>query len=58
MLPGETLAKYRRANIQPLDDAEEEEIRSLQQPDERRRLRVNSQLGSEETGESQESSRT
>jgi len=31
VLPGESLAKYTRANIQPLDDAEEEEIRSLQE---------------------------
>ncbi|HTS49464.1 MAG TPA: Rne/Rng family ribonuclease [Bryobacteraceae bacterium] len=29
VLPGESLAKYRHAAIQPLDDAEEEEIRSL-----------------------------
>ena len=34
VLPGESLAKYRGANIQPLDEAEEEEIRSLQEPDE------------------------
>jgi ribonuclease G len=34
VLPGESLAKYSRANIQPLDDAEEEEIRSLQESDE------------------------
>jgi Rne/Rng family ribonuclease len=33
VLPGESLAKYARANIQPLDDAEEEEIRSLQESD-------------------------
>ncbi len=33
VLPGESLAKYTRANIQPLDDAEEEEIRSLQESD-------------------------
>ena len=31
MLPGESLAKYSRSSIQPLDDAEEEEIRSLQE---------------------------
>ncbi len=31
VLPGESLAKYRHAAIQPLDDAEEEEIRSLAQ---------------------------
>ncbi len=31
VLPGESLAKYTRANIQPLDDAEEEEVRSLQE---------------------------
>ena len=34
VLPGESLAKYTRSNIQPLDDAEEEEIRSLQESDE------------------------
>jgi ribonuclease G len=34
LLPGESLAKYRGGNIQPLDDAEEEEIRSLQATDE------------------------
>ena len=34
MLPGESLAKYSRANIQPLDEAEEEEIRSLQESSE------------------------
>jgi ribonuclease G len=34
VLPGESLAKYSRSNIQPLDDAEEEEIRSLQESDE------------------------
>src|SRR5208337_2969150 len=33
MLPGESLAKYTRSNIQPLDDAEEEEIRDLQETD-------------------------
>jgi len=32
VLPGESLAKYRRANIAPLDEAEEDEIRSLQTP--------------------------
>ncbi len=31
MLPGESLAKYTRSNIAPLDDAEEEEIRNLQE---------------------------
>jgi Rne/Rng family ribonuclease len=31
LLPGESLAKYSRSNIQPLDEAEEEEIRSLQE---------------------------
>jgi ribonuclease G len=31
LLPGESLAKYTRSNIQPLDEAEEEEIRSLQE---------------------------
>jgi ribonuclease G len=31
VLPGESLAKYRRSNIQPLDDAEEDEIRDLQE---------------------------
>jgi ribonuclease G len=31
VLPGESLAKYTRSNIQPLDDAEEEEIRNLQE---------------------------
>ena len=55
LLPGESLAKYSRANIQPLDDAEEEEIRSLQQPDEGSGSEAISQLGSEETDESQES---
>jgi ribonuclease G len=30
VLPGESLAKYSRSNIAPLDDAEEEEVRSLQ----------------------------
>ncbi len=30
VLPGESLAKYTRSNIQPLDDGEEEEIRDLQ----------------------------
>jgi ribonuclease G len=30
VLPGESLAKYTRSNIAPLDDAEEEEVRSLQ----------------------------
>ncbi|HLG98485.1 MAG TPA: Rne/Rng family ribonuclease [Bryobacteraceae bacterium] len=29
VLPGESLAKYRQTTIQPLDEAEEEEIRSL-----------------------------
>jgi ribonuclease G len=33
VLPGESLAKYTRANIQPLDEAEEEEIRGLQESD-------------------------
>ena len=32
VLPGESLAKYTRSNIAPLDDAEEEEIRNLQSP--------------------------
>ena len=31
VLPGESLAKYSRSNIQPLDDAEEQEIRGLQE---------------------------
>jgi ribonuclease G len=31
VLPGESLAKYSRSGIQPLDDAEEEEIRDLQE---------------------------
>ena len=31
VLPGESLAKYSHTNIQPLDEAEEEEIRSLQE---------------------------
>jgi len=31
MLPGESLAKYTRANIAPLDEQEEEEIRTAQQ---------------------------
>jgi ribonuclease G len=34
VLPGESLAKYTRANIQPLDEAEEEEIRGLQESEE------------------------
>ena len=34
VLPGESLAKYSRSNIQPLDDAEEEEIRNLQSANE------------------------
>jgi Rne/Rng family ribonuclease len=34
VLPGESLAKYSRSNIQPLDDGEEEEIRSLQDDNE------------------------
>jgi len=34
VLPGESLAKYTRSAIPPLDEAEEEEIRSLQEPDE------------------------
>jgi Rne/Rng family ribonuclease len=55
LLPGESLAKYTRANIQPLDDAEEEEIRSLQQPDDEGGAEAISQFGSEETEESQES---
>jgi ribonuclease G len=33
VLPGESLAKYRSAGVQPLDEAEEEEIRNLQEPD-------------------------
>jgi ribonuclease G len=33
VLPGESLAKYTRSNIQPLDDAEEDEIRDLQETD-------------------------
>ncbi len=33
MLPGESLAKYTRSSIQPLDEAEEEEIRDLQEND-------------------------
>jgi len=32
VLPGESLAKYSRSNVAPLDDGEEEEIRSLQSP--------------------------
>jgi ribonuclease G len=55
LLPGESLAKYTRANIQPLDDAEEEEIRSLQQPDDEGSSESTSQIGSDETEESQES---
>ena len=43
VLPGESLAKYTRSSIQPLDDAEEEEIRDLQEttsnPSWRRRSR-------------------
>ncbi len=31
VLPGESLAKYSRSSIQPLDDAEEDEIRDLQE---------------------------
>ena len=33
VLPGESLAKYRQAAIEPLDEAEEEEIRSLHASD-------------------------
>jgi ribonuclease G len=33
VLPGESLAKYSRSNIQPLDEAEEDEIRDLQETD-------------------------
>jgi ribonuclease G len=33
VLPGESLAKYTRSNIQPLDEAEEDEIRDLQETD-------------------------
>jgi Rne/Rng family ribonuclease len=33
VLPGESLAKYRSAGVQPLDEAEEEEIRGFQEPD-------------------------
>ena len=33
VLPGESLAKYTRAAIHPLDESEEEEIRSLQEPE-------------------------
>jgi Rne/Rng family ribonuclease len=33
VLPGESLAKYTRSNIQPLDEAEEAEIRDLQETD-------------------------
>jgi Rne/Rng family ribonuclease len=32
VLPGESLAKYSRSNVAPLDDGEEEEIRGLQSP--------------------------
>ena len=32
VLPGESLAKYSRSNVAPLDEGEEEEIRSLQSP--------------------------
>jgi len=31
VLPGESLAKYTRSNIEPLDEAEEDEIRDLQE---------------------------
>jgi len=34
ILPGESLAKYRRSNIEPLDEQEEEEIRDAQEVDE------------------------
>ena len=33
VLPGESLAKYRGSGIPPLDEAEAEEIRNLQEPD-------------------------
>ncbi len=33
VLPGESLAKYSRSSIQPLDEAEEDEIRELQETD-------------------------
>jgi Rne/Rng family ribonuclease len=55
LLPGESLAKYTRANIQPLDDAEEEEIRSLQQPGDEGGSEPTSRIGSEEAEEFQES---
>jgi len=55
VLPGESLAKYSRASIQPLDEAEEEEIRNLQQPDEEG-LETGSAAGSEPTSEEAESS--
>jgi len=34
VLPGESLAKYTRSSIQPLDEAEEDEIRDLQETNE------------------------
>ncbi|HEY6390438.1 MAG TPA: Rne/Rng family ribonuclease [Bryobacteraceae bacterium] len=33
VLPGESLAKYSRSSIQPLDEGEQEEIESLHEPD-------------------------
>jgi len=33
VLPGESLAKYSRSNIQPLDEGEQEEIESLHEPE-------------------------
>jgi len=33
VLPGESLAKYSRSNIQPLDEGEQEEIQSLHEPE-------------------------
>jgi len=54
VLPGESLAKYTRANIQPLDDAEEEEIRQLQHAGEESGSESLSQVALEETEETQE----
>jgi len=47
VLPGESLAKYRGANIAPLDEAEEEEIRGLQSPPEEAEVEAEVEAGIE-----------
>ncbi|HEV2691058.1 MAG TPA: Rne/Rng family ribonuclease, partial [Bryobacteraceae bacterium] len=51
VLPGESLAKYRSAGVQPLDEAEEEEIRSLQESD-ASAAEASSETGTEAAAES------